>query len=129
VIIRSCLSEEQEAERDRQQGTDQDDGIDDQFAGLALADIATQFLRLFDGRPQRAGVTFHHGSRPQHHDIDSLVGDEVVTKRAGDLSGGVIYGPRPHPRPHALLKIGGDPIGDLAVYVTKSAHGPNPFPC
>src|SRR6202521_5086696 len=98
-------------------------GIDHQLAGLSLADMPAEFDGLLKGQPQRAGVGFGHGGRPQHHDIDALVGDAVMTQRAGDPAGGVLRAPRPVPRADALLQVGDDLGGDAAVNVTDFGHG------
>jgi hypothetical protein len=50
-----------------------------------------------------------------------------MAQRAGDPADGMLGGPRPHPGPDTLLKIGNDPVGDLAVNVPKFAHVPSLF--
>jgi hypothetical protein len=104
-------------------------GIDHELAGLALADMPAELKRLLEGQPQRAGISLGHGGRPQHHDIDALVRDSVMTKRAGDPAGGVFGVPRPVPRADALLQIGDDLAGDAAVNVADFAHGCSSFSC
>jgi hypothetical protein len=99
-------------------------GIDDQFAMLALAHIAAELKRLLEGEPEGTGITIHHGSGPQHHDIDALVGDTVMALRAGDPAGGMFGRPRPHPWADPLFQIGDNPAGDLAVNIPKFAHVP-----
>lgn len=101
-------------------------GIDDQFAAFALLDVAAQFKRLFEGRPDRAGITLLDGGRPQHDDVDAFVVNAVVTQRASDAPGGVVGVPRLHPWPHSLFEIGNDAICDLGVNVSEFAHVPAP---
>jgi hypothetical protein len=98
-------------------------GIDHQLAGLALADMPAELDRLLEGQPQRAGIALGDGGRPQHHDVDALVGKAVMTQRAGDPAGGVVRIPRPVPGANALLQIGDDLAGDAAVNVTDFGHG------
>ena len=52
-------------------------------------EFAAELKSLFEGQPDRAGIPVHNGSGPQHDDVDSLVGDAVVTERPGNLAGGV----------------------------------------
>jgi len=94
---------------------------------LALAHIAAELKRLLEGEPERAGITFHRGCRPQHHDIDPLVGNAVVPQRAGDFAGSMISGPWPHPGPHTLLEIRNNPVGDLGIDIPKFVHLQSPF--
>jgi len=65
-------------------------GVDDKLAGLALPDMAAEFDRLLEGQPQRAGIALGHGCRPQHDDVDTLVGDAVVAQRPDDPAGGML---------------------------------------
>src|SRR6202035_3136607 len=76
--------------------------------------------------PRRAWLGSGEG-RPQHHDIDALVGDTVMTQRTGNLAGGVLRAPWPVPGANALLHVGDNLVGDAAVNVTDFGHGPFSF--
>jgi hypothetical protein len=39
----------------------------------------------------------------------------------------MISGPRPHPRPNALLEIGNDRVGDFAVNIPELGHFVSPL--
>ena len=94
-------------------------GIDDELAALAFPHMAAELQRLFEGEPERGGVAFGHGCRPQHHDIDALIGNAVMAQGAGDAAGCMFGVPWLHPRAHALLKVGDDLAGDAAVNVAN----------
>jgi hypothetical protein len=48
-------------------------GINDQLAGLALADMAAEFDRLPEGEPQRAGIALGDGGRPLAYNFEQIV--------------------------------------------------------
>ncbi len=98
-------------------------GIDDQAAMLALSDVSAQFVRLFERHPDRGDVTLGGRFHPQHQDIHPGIGLAVMTQGAADPPGGVFGVPRPQPRPHALLKVGNNFLGDSGVNVR--VHGEN----
>ena len=100
-------------------------GIDDELAGFALTDVAAKLERLPEGQPERAGIPFLDGGRPQHDDVDALVGDAVVPEGACDPADGVFAAPWLHPGAHTLLEVGKDAGSDAAVNVLLVVgHGP-----
>ena len=92
-------------------------GINDQAALLAFADMGVQFKRLLEGHPVRRGVSLRHGGRPQHHDIDSPVGNAVGAQRPRDAACGVFGVPRLEPRADALFQLADDLVGDLGINI------------
>jgi hypothetical protein len=81
--------------------------------------MATKFDRLLEGEPQGTCVFLGDGCRPQHDDIDPLVGNAVMPQGARDPAGGMISAPWFHPRAHALFKISDDLVCDPAVYISE----------
>ena len=61
------------------------------------------------------GVTLFHRRRPQHQDIDALIGNAVATQGPRDARGGVLGISRLEPRPDAFLELGNDLIGDALL--------------
>ena len=100
-------------------------GIDHQAAMLALPDVRAQLLRLFERHPDRGGVALGRRLHPQHQDVDPGIRLAVMAQGAADLPGGVFSVPRPQPRPHALLKVSNNLLGDSGVNVR--VHGEIPF--
>ena len=98
-------------------GADDLVGVHDKTPLLALADVGLEFQRLLEGHPDRGGVSLRHRGRPQHQDIDALIGDAVAAQRSRDAPGGMLGVPWFHPRPNAFLKLAHDLIGDLLINV------------
>ena len=63
-------------------GADDLVGIDDKAALLALADMGLEVERLLEGHPDRRGVALLDRRRPQHQDVDALIGNAVRRARA-----------------------------------------------
>ena len=107
-------------------------GVDDRLALLALADMRPEFGGLAVGHPGWRGKSAIDGSRPEHQDVDSVIGLTVMTQGPRDAPGGVLGIPGFHPGAHALFQIGDDLVGDarinvFAVCVFDRAHGLSPL--
>ena len=48
------------------------------FFDAATTKLRAKLLRLPIGHPYGRGVTLRDGSRPQHHDVDALIGNAVA---------------------------------------------------
>ena len=92
-------------------------GVDHDASRLALADVAAQFGRLFEGHPDRRGEAARDRLGPQQDDVHAAIGLAVVAERPSDPAGGVGDGPGPRPWTNAVLEIGDDAIGDARVDV------------
>src|SRR5258708_19367583 len=102
-------------------------GVDHNAAGLALADVAAQFGRLFEGHPGRRGEAARDRLGPQQDDVHTAIGLAVVAERPSDAASGVGDSPWPRPWTNAALEIGDNAIGDARVdvrarFILFSAH-------
>jgi hypothetical protein len=100
-------------------GADDLVGLNDKRPFLALANMRAEGLRLPEGHPDRRGVSFLDRLRPQHQDIDALIGDAVRAQGPRDASLAMPRTPRLEPRPDALLKLAYDLIGDLLINISS----------
>jgi hypothetical protein len=96
-------------------GTDDLVGINNEAAVFALADVGFQLACLLEGHPDRRGVTFLHRRRPQHQNIDAVIGNSVPAQRPRDTARRMLGVPRLEPRPDAFLKLANDLIGDALI--------------
>jgi hypothetical protein len=55
---------------------------------------AAKGKRLFEGQPDRGGITLLHRRAPQHQDVDALIRNAVPAQRAGDASRRMLSAPR-----------------------------------
>src|SRR3546814_19879267 len=77
------------------------------------ADLAAQFLRLIVGPPVGIGITTPRGLRPQHENVDTLIGGPAMAKwNAGAVR------PWRRPRPCPRLQQGKHIVG--AVLLTRT---------
>src|SRR5690606_24652206 len=61
--------------------------------------MAAQFLRLFEGHPDRGGIAALARCTPQHQNIDTPIGLAVRAQRARDPARRMFGVPRFEPRP------------------------------
>jgi len=64
-----------------------------------------------------ACVAAGDGFRPQHEDVDAVVGLEIGTQRPGNAAGGVLGRPGLEPCPHALFEVGNYFVGNSGIEV------------
>ena len=108
-------------------------GVDHKLAALAFADMSAKLLGLPEGHPDRGAVACAYRSRPEHQDVDAVIGLAVVPKGLCDAPCRVFRVPGLHPGPHALFQIGDDLAGDAGVNVLPGCavfgHGLVSFVC
>ena len=94
-------------------------GIDNGASLLALAHMGVQVTRLLKRHPNRRAVAVGHSRRPQQQDIDPAIGNAAGPQRAHDPPLGMRRAPWLHPRPHALLKLVDDVMGDALIKIAS----------
>src|SRR5450759_2693255 len=73
-------------------------------------------------------MAFADRGRPQHHNVDTFIGNAIVPQRSCNPTDGMVDIPGPEPRADPLLEIGNDLVGDATIDVTEgAAHGGGPF--
>ena len=92
-------------------------GVHDKASVLALAHIGLEFERLLEGHPDGCCIPFLDRFRPQHQDIDALIGYAVGPQRTHDAPFPIAGAPWFQLGPDAALKIGHDPVGDFPIDV------------
>jgi hypothetical protein len=82
--------------------------VHDKISLLTLADVSFQFRCLLEGHPDRSGVVLLDGGRPQHQNIDALIGNAIPPQRSRNASGGMLGFPRLVPRPSPGSRLDAD---------------------
>lgn len=59
-------------------------GINDKAPLFTLADVCFQLKRLLEGHPDWRGIALFDSCRPQHQDVNALIGNAVTAQRSRD---------------------------------------------
>jgi hypothetical protein len=91
--------------------------------------MCAKFIRLFEGHPDRRGITSSDRGRPQHHDIDAAIGYAVGAKWPADPPRRMLCVPGFQPWADALLQFRDNLIGDSLMDISPHFSSPLDMGC